>query len=429
MSTAASLHIGIAAPVATEYVAEYLDTGGAGLPGGYEGAPLTGVLVGELLRRGHRVSVFTTDAGLPPGTPPVIAHGERLAVHYCPARRRAWRFNGRYPGRAVDGFAVERKCLAEAIRRARPDLVHAHWTYEFALAALDTGLPHLVTCHDDPWVILRFTRSPYRAVRYFMARRVFRRARAFTTVSAYMADALRDRVGAPLDIVPNPLATHVLAAGRMRAAPAARRVAMIGNGWGNRKNPQPALRAFARFRAHHAEAELHCFGHDFGAGETAQHWARQQGLAAGVHFHGATPHRQMIRALDACDLLLHPALEESFGVVIAEAMALGLPVVAGAASGAVPWVAGQGALPEPLPVVLTDVGSVDALDRALEDAFGANYGARSAAGYRRARAAFSPAAVSQAYLDLYRAVLQPARHARQTAAAAPLHAAMPEGSK
>lgn len=418
MSTAASLHIGIAAPVATEYLAGHLDADCAGLPKGYEGAPLTGVLVGELLRRGHRVSVFTTDADLPPGTLPVLAHGERLAVHYCPARRRAWRFNGRYPGRAVDGFALERNSLANAIRSARPDLVHAHWTYEFALAALDSGLPHLVTCHDDPRVILRLTRSPYRAVRYFMARQVFRRAQAFTTVSAYMADALRGRLGAPLDIVPNPLAGHVLAASRVRAAPAARRIAMVGNGWGARKNPQPALRAFARFRARHPEAELHCFGHDFGADETAQRWAQQQGLAAGMFFHGAMPHRALIAQMDRLDLLLHPSLEESFGVVIAEAMALGLPVVAGAASGAVPWVAGQGILPEPLPAVLTDVRSVDALDQAMEKAFDASYGARSAAGVARACTVFSAHAVAQAYL---------AQYARLLAGAAPLGAASPVG--
>lgn len=400
-----TLHIGIAGPIATEHIAAYLDGGGAQLPVGYSGAPLTGVLIGELLRRGHRISAFTTTLGLPPGSQPLVAHGEGLAVYYCPVRRSAWRPNGYYPGRALDFFARERASLAGAIRAAAPDLVHAHWTYEFALAALDSDLPHLITCHDDPWAVLRFTRSPYRLVRYFMAYQVFRRARALTAVSRYMADAVRARARVPIGVVPNPLAEHVLASGHIRSAPATRRIGMVCNGWDRRKNPQPALLAFARFRMRHPTAELHCFGHDFGLGQIAQRWAQQHGVAVGVVFHGPVPHRDLIGHLDRLDLLLHPAREESFGVVIAEAMALGLPVVAGRASGAVPWVIGQGELPEPLPAVLVDVTRVEALEQALEQAFGADYCARSAGGYARARARFSAAAVTDAYFAHYLALV------------------------
>lgn len=400
-----TLHIGVAGPIATEHIAAYLDGGGARLPVGYTGAPLTGVLIGELLRRGHKISAFTTTLGLPPGSQPRVAHGDGLTVYYCPARRRAWRPNGHYPGRALDFFAQERTSLTGAIRAAAPDLVHAHWTYEFALAALDSELPHLITCHDDPWAVLRFTCSPYRLVRYFMARQVFRRARALTAVSSYMADAVRARARVPIGVVPNPLAEHVLASGHIRSAPATRRIGMVCNGWDRRKNPRSALLAFARFKAHHPAAELHCFGHGFGPDQSAQRWAQQHGVAGGAVFHGPVPHRELIRQLDRLDLLLHPAREESFGVVIAEAMALGLPVVAGRDSGAVPWVVGQGELPEPLPAVLVDVSRAQALEQAMERAFGKVYCARSAAGYARARARFSAAAVIDTYLAHYFALV------------------------
>jgi glycosyltransferase involved in cell wall biosynthesis len=41
-------------------------------------------------------------------------------------------------------------------------------------------------------------------------------------------------------------------------------------------------------------------------------------------------------------LFVHPSLEESFGLALVEAMALGVPVLGGRSSGAVPWVVGKG---------------------------------------------------------------------------------------
>jgi hypothetical protein len=50
---------------------------------------------------------------------------------------------------------MERQFVAETLLRCRPDVVHAHWTYEHALRGLATGLPTVVTAHDAPLVALR----------------------------------------------------------------------------------------------------------------------------------------------------------------------------------------------------------------------------------------------------------------------------------
>jgi glycosyltransferase involved in cell wall biosynthesis len=108
--------------------------------------------------------------------------------------------------------------------------------------------------------------------------------------------------------------------------------------------------------------------------------------------------------MNGADLLLHPSLDESFGVVIAEAMALGLPVVAGAASGAVPWVAGAAQW-------LVDVRSPRAIAAALEQALTdpARYAAASRAARERSASRFAPGPVAEAYLALYRQVLEELR--------------------
>jgi len=394
-----SPHIGIAGPIACEELRDLLDDPRQTLPAGYGGAPLMSVLIRELLTRGLRISAFTTSSDLP-AQDVFRATGSGFELVVVPARRRAWRPNGLRLGRIIDGFAIERRMLAEAMQRSGPDLVHAHWTYEFALGALASGLPTLVTCHDASWEVFRHTRSPYRLIRHLMAREVFRRATHLTTVSPYMRSLVQPHAKGEVAVVANPIAAYVVEASRSRTLPTTRRIAMVCNGWDRRKNPETGIRAFSIFRRSRPDAELHLFGTAFESGHAGENWAKANGLLEGVRFHGVVPHRELIEQLQSMDLLLHPALEESFGVIIAEAMALGLPVVAGSGSGAVPWVAGlkEGAASSSL---LCDVSSGDAVAAMIEQAFDSQYGERSSSGVVRSQALSSPSRVASQYSEIY----------------------------
>lgn len=398
------MHICIAGPIASAELAHRLHPGGPALPAGYPGAPLVAVLIDELLARGHRVHALTVDYTLPPASPEHRAAGERLTLQILPGRRRAWRFEGGRPGRAIDLFRHERAALAAAMRAAAPDLVHAHWTYEFAHAALDSGLPHLITAHDAAGEVLRHSRGPYRAARWLMARSALARARHVSAVSDCVAARLQKLVSAAIHVVPNPVAPLALALGRERDRARALRIVLASNGWRGHKNARAALRAFALLCEKQPAAELHAYGRDFEPDGPARAWAHDQGLAAKVRCHGPLPHRELLEAMNGADLLLHPSLDESFGVVIAEAMALGLPVVAGAASGAVPWVAGAAQW-------LVDVRSPRAIAAALEQALTdpARYAAASRAARERSASRFAPGPVAEAYLALYRQVLEELR--------------------
>ena len=402
-----AVRICIAAPFACADLAPLLSGGilPADAPAGYPGAPLTAVLAAELVRLGHEVQALTVDYQWRGLAFDWSARGPGFTLRVLAGRRHAWRPDLGRCGRAWDQFRMERQALEAAMRAWAPDVVHAHWTYEFALAALASGRPTLVTAHDSPRQILRMSRSPYRALRGWMARKVFRQATAMTTVSPYMADELHAQGAGEVAVVPNPVARHVLARARARPRPVIPSVGLVSNGWLHRKNVAVALQGFAEFRRAHPGVELHLYGSELESDGPAQRWARSAGVDGGSVFHGPLPHERLARCLAEHDVLLHPALEESFGVVLVEAMAMGLPVVAGRASGAVPWVAGEPPGGRAGPAVLADVGSPAAIAQALAQVVDADYEGRSAAAIENVRRRFEPSAVAAAYLQHYLKVL------------------------
>ena len=371
------------------------------------GASLLVTLIERLIALGHEVVAYTTDPALRPRLgEQITARGPSLTVHYVPRRRHAFRRERGAWGRMVDLFGLERRALTKAMREDPPELVHAHWSYEFGAAAIDSGLPCLLTCHDSPNAILSTMRDSYRLGRWLMARRVLHHARNVSVVSPYLASQLRNQLRVVPTVVPNPMPDSIMVRGRDRGGrdfgQSPPRLAMMLNGWAPRKNPVPGMQAMLKVQDAFPRAELHLFGPGFGLGEAAEIWAKAAGAAARFVFHGRLRHQVALEALDGMDLLLHPALEESFGMTLGEAMALGIPVIAGANSGAVPWVTNQGEAG-----ALVDVRSAEAIANAaidlLKDA--ERYRLASGRGRGRALGMFSTAAVTEAYLGLYDRVL------------------------
>ncbi len=358
------LHIGIAGPIDTEAIKLHLnaDTDVAKLPIGYGGAPLIGTLIGELLARGHRVSAYTTSSDLSLDIiEPFVAEGARFKIYYCPVRKHSMGMNGKYIGRIVDFFKLERRFIELAILKDNPDVVHAHWAYEFALAAISSGKPNLVTCHDAPQQVLKYMPNLYRLGRYFMAIKAMRKAKKLTTVSPYMYDLLLPLAKKELDIIGNPLPTEVtdtLLPARYANKSISSVVIMVANGWDRRKNLKNGILGFAKLRRDKKNVILKLIGTGYEAGGVANQWVSKYGLNDGIDFLGRLPYESVLNEIGHADIFLHTSREESFGMVVAEAMALGVPVVAGKYSGAVPWIVGQDGL-------LVDVNDPQEISKAL----------------------------------------------------------------
>jgi L-malate glycosyltransferase len=387
------MHIGITGPVSTVQLSPILHLpSGTNVPTGMGGVPVNNLIL-ELHRRGYRLSVFSHSPDVPEGRP-VVLHGDNITVYYGHYRPRARH-------RILDWYKAERQFIADSIRHVRPDVVHAHWQYEWGWGALDSGVPTLLTCHDSPLDVLRSVRDGYRLFRLAVAARVLRRATHLTTVSPYVADRLKLFTSRPVRVIPNLEPPSVFDRFRVRSVGAAPSICLVNNAFDRRKNVQTAFLAFRRLRTHHPAATLHLYGTDFGPGEAAHQWAQQQGCTEGVVFHGPLGFEALMDAMARHDVFLHTSLEESFGMVLVEAAAMGLPVVAGARSGGVPWV-----MP-PDTALLTDVSSPDAVAQALETLLTdpALFASLRARAVQNAQTRFSADAVVNQYLTAYETCL------------------------
>lgn len=340
------MKIGIAGPISTESVKELIAGDSSDLPRGYSGAPFLGTLIKAYIKRGHQVSAYTLDNSIPPDqNRPLVAEGPNFKIYYCPLRKRSIRPNGRYLGRIVDFYYREIRALKTAIVLDDPDVVHGHWSYEFALAAMAADKPYLVTCHDSPLKVLKYMTNYYRFARLLMAMYVFKRSKNLSAVSPYVKNEISRFTNADILVMPNPTPIAEIRdlfedVDLDLSAP---KIVMILNGWGPLKNAKPALQAFNGLLRQYPRATLHIFGQDFQPNGPAHQWALQQGVEAGVTFHGPTVHADILDFLKHATFLLHPSLEECCPMTLIESMSFGLPVIGGQKSGGVPWVLEFGA--------------------------------------------------------------------------------------
>jgi len=70
--------------------------------------------------------------------------------------------------------------------------------------------------------------------------------------------------------------------------------------------------------------------------EPCRQLAARLNVADRIRFHG--PESETWRAYQAADVLVHPSVYDAFGLVVAEAMAAELPVIAGRSIGAAEWI-------------------------------------------------------------------------------------------
>jgi glycosyltransferase involved in cell wall biosynthesis len=281
---------------------------------------------GELVRRGHRVLVVAPEF---PGTP-----RDESDVVRIPALQH---FNG-------SDFSVPVPVpvrLRQRLDSFAPDVVHSHHPFLLGDTALRIGatrnLPVVFTHHT---LYERYTHyvpgSSPRLQRFAsdLAVGYCNLCDAVVAPSESIAALLRERgVSAPLHVIPTGVDLGAFAAGdgergrrRLGIPPGAFVVGHVGR-LAVEKNLAFLASAVVRFLAAHPTARLLVAG----AGPFEVELVRQlagAGVAARLHLAGVLDRQELADAYRAMDVFAFASHSETQGMVLTEAMAAGVPVVA-----------------------------------------------------------------------------------------------------
>jgi L-malate glycosyltransferase len=308
--------------------------------------PMISHLVNGILKSGYKVVCYTLSEGI---DEPVVFEDENITV--CVAKR------SNHPGRNF--FKSERSQLVELMRQYPADIIGAHWSYEFAWAALDSGIPTVVTLHDHATTILKYMFDPFRIVRWMMNFVVLSKAKHLITNSEYLLNTLSKRDQAKAVIVnnffENGLENYHYKGQRENY------LVSVTNGFGVRKNIKSGLKAFYKVRQKNKNLKYHLVGYEMEKNGIAHKWAKKNGLDEGVEFLGNMPYSSVVKQIQKAKALIHPSREESFCNVILEALVLGTPVLGGINSGNVPYLLNHGKFG-----VLCDINNPDEIANGIE---------------------------------------------------------------
>ncbi|PKV76152.1 glycosyltransferase family 4 protein [Pontibacter ramchanderi] len=290
--------------------------------------PLTSHFINALLKRGFKVIAYTNSTEI---AEPMVLESGNLKV--CISRQKP------QPGRRFFLFEVED--LHKMMVAHPADFISAFWSYEFAWAALKTGKPTVVSLHDVAFQILRKIPDMFRLVRWMINYIVVSKADFLLANSAYTYNQLDRRTKSKTRIIDNFYPSTL----KHRLAPTTRKgnyIITVAQGFTQRKNIETGLQAFALLRKQYPDLEYYLVGVDSEEGGLAQQYAEKQNLTDGVRFMGPMPYDEVFQLIQNAQVLLHPSREESFGMVLLEAMIARTPVVGGKNSGYIPHLLNYG---------------------------------------------------------------------------------------
>jgi glycosyltransferase involved in cell wall biosynthesis len=250
---------------------------------------------------------------------------------------------------------------AAAAELGAVDVIHAHVGYPAGWMAMklsgETGIPFVVTEHMSPFPFddLRNREGRLKDV----LEEPLRAADATIAVSPALAVEITGH-GIPQPVyVPNLVDETFFVRGARRESE--RLVFFTLGAMRPQKGIDLLLRAVARLHERQPEHGSQCTFRIAGTGEDLDEYralARELGVEAAVEWLGSLGRAELLREYQGCDCFVLASRHESFGIVYAEAIACGKPVIATRSGGAEAIVTPENGL-------LVDVGEIEGLAEAL----------------------------------------------------------------
>ena len=380
------MKISIAGPVSVEQLKPFLYESTSKFPKD-SGHPLVAQLINEYQRRDIPLSVYTLSKDV---SKPTVLHGPKLKLFYGISRPKH---------RMRNFMRDERNYIRDFIINDQPDIVHCYWTYEYALGALAATKNTIITLQDWAPIIFYLQKDLFRFGRLLMHFATIAKGSHFTVNSEYLKQFLQKYIKNDVPVIPNAIDNSLFTINNNIKKNNS--IIAVNDGFGKRKNVRNLLRAFKLITNVLPTYKLNLVGTDYQKNGPADEWAIKNGLAKNVYFLGPQSHSRVIELMNQSKLFIHPSLEESFGMVLIEAMSQKTPVIGGNKSGAVPWVLDYGNVG-----ILTDVSSAECIaNEAIEilknDDKWKHF---SQKGYEHAKTNFSISKIADLFLKQYDAI-------------------------
>jgi len=293
-----------------------------------------GVPIHQLATEFAKRGIKTTLIGGISGAKELYVRSSPLsAIVYSKRGRIAW---------IVDGLHRERNRIGEYLQEIHPSVVHAHWTFEAARAVADWDGPKVLTVHDAAWecatVGSDWTWGPLAhasTARWLVnTSAIFKRFHHIIAVSPYVETYLRQRHGfrGEIRVIPNAIPPLPESVQVPETFPKTGCVTFGCYGSPGRiKNVGAALNAFVEVHKELPNSRLLVYGTGWEAKASAY-------AHLPIEFRGAKQHSVFLNELGRqVDIWVHPSRIEAHPIAICEAIQAGCPVIAGRASGGVPW--------------------------------------------------------------------------------------------
>ena len=236
---------------------------------------------------------------------------------------------------AVRGFSAFNKFIACRIGKklfkkylatnGRPDVIHVHNAQAADIAIWikkKYKIPFVVTEHSSlMWQLGNITPSYLRHLQY-----IYDQSSANIAVSKALADHLASTFHLPFTYIPNVVDTDFFKLNSLRERDEITRLVSIGNLTEN-KNHLTLVKAVHSLLRQGYPIRLEIAG----SGEQREiiySYISENGLQDRVHLSGLLSKPQVVELLGRSDFFVLPSQKETFGVVLIEAMACGLPVLA-----------------------------------------------------------------------------------------------------
>jgi glycosyltransferase involved in cell wall biosynthesis len=243
--------------------------------------------------------------------------------------------------------------------RPLPDLIHAHCAYPDGLAAVEygrrLGRPVVITVHGHD--LKDLPRHPqWRA----LVAQALQEAQAVIAVSQELGQLARELGARGLRVIPNGVDCELFRPGARPPGEGSWRLLYVGR-FDMAKGLGVLLEAMALLRQRRRDISLRLIGGNAATGTAApfREQVDRLGLGECVEFAAEVPWQEVPRHMGESDVFVLPSFSEGLPLVLVEALACGLPLVATRCGGPEELVReGMGQLVE--------VGGVEGLARGIE---------------------------------------------------------------